>query len=316
MKFSELMLDYATGDACPQDAYIAEALGQIKVSKAIYEAALDIASMDRDEIQYIQEAAADAGMPTNKKDAIGVAKTAVNRAANGFIGVVSQCNDKLKSSASKSWQAICGAAKMTKVPVQGDIRTFAESFAERIAAKANKDDVDLRKAFRDGNSLRTAASNYMKAISNVLPTSGIRLETSNHVVTEYATLGTTSYSNGDPARIANDLEYATTVLERPIQEAYDLSVSDIADYVEAVYVIKEYASDVEDILTDGVRASGANYASQNAGKRGSTAVMLEYANSAERIIDMTSQLTKAMNDSGYGLGMALNGGVAPLPQAE
>lgn len=70
MKVSDIMLDLATGDASVHDAYIQEAMGQVNVSAAIYDAAKTIANLDDSERSQIVQEAADAGLPTDREGAL------------------------------------------------------------------------------------------------------------------------------------------------------------------------------------------------------------------------------------------------------
>lgn len=70
IKVEDIMLDLATGDASHYDAYIQEAMGQVNVSAAIYEAAYEIAESNGEMDTVVQEACVEAGLPTNKEDAI------------------------------------------------------------------------------------------------------------------------------------------------------------------------------------------------------------------------------------------------------
>lgn len=70
IKVEDIMLDLATGDASHYDAYIQEAMGQVNVSAAIYEAAYEIAESNGEMDTVVQEACIEAGLPTNKEDAI------------------------------------------------------------------------------------------------------------------------------------------------------------------------------------------------------------------------------------------------------
>ena len=71
MKVSDIMLDLATGDASVHDAYIQEAMGQVKVSAALFDAAKQIATAKDGEIDsVVQESVTAAGLPVDKEGAL------------------------------------------------------------------------------------------------------------------------------------------------------------------------------------------------------------------------------------------------------
>lgn len=79
MKVSDIMLDLATGDASVHDAYIQEAMGQVKVSAAIYNAAKQISSLNESERQSIIQEAVDAGLPYDKEGSLNLVYESVER---------------------------------------------------------------------------------------------------------------------------------------------------------------------------------------------------------------------------------------------
>jgi hypothetical protein len=320
MKFSELMLDYATGDACRQDAYIQEALGQINVSNAIYESALEIMRADRDELNYIQEAAAEAGLPTDRDEALDVAQEAFVRSSNGFLNLIQQTTSKLGDAADKSWKAICGAARITGVPdeVKSEgLDSYAKATAKAIARRADADDIYLSSGFKDGTSFRTNAGLYMKSIQDLLPAFGLKANMNGSVVTEYAIAGDSSYTEGDLNKFVITMEYATASLGKPVRESYGAGVSDLTDYIKTAYTLKTFCESVSNALSDeSIKKSASDYAGQNAGNGVRSQVAMEsMQDAAGRIVVSTNILAKSLNDSGYGIGESINGGVAPLPQA-
>ena len=84
VKVSDIMLDLATGDASVHDAYIQEAMGQVKVSAAIYDAAKLIASLDDSERSQIVQEAADAGLPSDREGAMDLVYESVERELIGL----------------------------------------------------------------------------------------------------------------------------------------------------------------------------------------------------------------------------------------
>ena len=87
MKVSDIMLDLATGDASVHDAYIQEAMGQVNVSAAIYDAAKTIANLDETERSQIVQEAADAGLPSDREGALALAYESVE---HELVGITHQ----------------------------------------------------------------------------------------------------------------------------------------------------------------------------------------------------------------------------------
>lgn len=320
MKFSELMLDYATGDSCPQDAYIQEAKGQIDVSRAIYNASVNIMDLDRSEIRYIQEAADEAGLPTDRREALDVAQEAFSRSSNGFLNLMEMATSKVANAADKSWKAVCGAAKIVGTPDglrEQNFEEFATETAKRIVNKANKDGTPISRGFKDGTSLRTNAGLYMRSIQDMLPAFGLKGNMSGGFVTEYAVSSDSDYAGGDLNKFIITMEYATAALDDQfIEESYDASAADIADYIRTAYTLKTFCESVTEALeSDSTKKSAGAYAAQNVGNGARSQIAMEQlSRSAARFTDATNALAKSLNDSGYGIGETINGGVAPLPQ--
>lgn len=320
MKFSELMLDYATGDSCPQDAYIQEAMGQINVARAIYNASVNIMDLDRNEIGYIQEAATEIGLPTDRREALDVAQEAFSRSSNGFLNLMEMATSKVANAADKSWKAICGAAKIVGTPDglrEHDFEEFATETAKRIVGKANKDGTPISRGFKDGTSLRTNAGLYMRSIQDMLPAFGLKGNMNGGFVAEYATTSEADYTSGDLNKFIITMEYATAALDdQCVLEAYDASVNDIADYIRTAYTLKTFCESVTEALeSESTKRSAGAYAAQNVGNGARSQIAMEQmTRSARRFTDTTNALAKALNDSGYGIGETINGGVAPLPQ--
>jgi len=320
MKFTDLMLDYATGDSCPQDAYIQEAMGQINVAGAIYNASVNIMDLDKNDISYIQEAATEAGLPTDRREALGVAQEAFSRSSNGFLNLMEMATSKVATAADKSWKAICGAAKITGVPdglKENDFDEFAEVTAKKIAQRAKNDRTPLSRGFKDGTSLRTNAGLYMRSIQDMLPAFGLKTNMSGSFVAEYAVTSESDYSEGDLNKFVISMEYATAALaDQTVMESANPCVADIADYIRTAYTLKTFCESVTNALeSDSTKKSAGAYAAQYVGNGSlSQAAMEQMKRSARRFAATTDVLAKSLNDSGYAIGETINGGVAPLPQ--
>ena len=318
MKLSEMMLNYATGDACRQDAYIQQAMGQVTVSKSIFEAAVNIISMDPDEIQYVQEAVEEAGLSTDRNESLEIVQEAFKRSATGMLNLVQRTADKLAESANNSWMTVCGAAKVTGVPndaLDEGLETFAEQAATAIANKAYNDGVELSHGFKDGTSLRTAAGVYMKSIQEMLPAFGIKGDKGSNIIREYVALGDCDYTDGDLNKFIVALECASAPMKTFIAPADGATERDVEDYITTAATLKAFCEGVAEALNDeSLVNTAAAYASENAGNGMRSQVAMEQmVGTANKIVAATNALHKALNDSGYAVGESINGGVAPLP---
>lgn len=85
MKLSDIMLDLGTGDASKYDAYVQEAVGQVKVSAAIYDAASQIAALNDYDREAIVQEAATAGLPSDKVGSTNLTYDAVCRELIGTV---------------------------------------------------------------------------------------------------------------------------------------------------------------------------------------------------------------------------------------
>lgn len=142
MKVSDIMLDLETGDASVHDAYVQESVGQVKVSAAIYDAASKIASLDDSEkTDVFQEAATNAGLPTNREDAIALMYEAAERELIGTCRHLYQEMAIFQEAADKPTSPLAGLNKLGKVcGVKSSLdgsKAYAGEFAQ--AVMKNKD---------------------------------------------------------------------------------------------------------------------------------------------------------------------------------
>lgn len=142
MKFKDLMLDLATGDASPYDAYIEESVGKIKVSNAIFEASSMImeAADQQVESDVIVEAAEECGLPISYQEAQIICESACGRAIKQVPTLCKQIAADLTISSDKKAKGM-GAVnafmgkngKISKNPHILDIKdakAFAESYKD------------------------------------------------------------------------------------------------------------------------------------------------------------------------------------------
>lgn len=87
IKVSDIMLDLGSGDACVNDVYVEQAIGQVNVSSAIFTAceafAESYADLDDSERENVVQEAANAGLPTTPEGAVDCAYEALSNALIG-----------------------------------------------------------------------------------------------------------------------------------------------------------------------------------------------------------------------------------------
>ena len=165
MKVSDIMLDLATGDASVHDAYIQEAMGQVKVSAAIYNAAKQIALLDDSERSQIVQEAADAGLPYDRDNSIRLMYESVARELIGTSRHLYMEMSKLEEMGSKPTSPfgalnVLGKASGVKTQMDGS----AEYVAEFANSVANKGKVNIKE--NEGKYLK--AKPAKKLTSNLI----------------------------------------------------------------------------------------------------------------------------------------------------
>lgn len=176
IKVSDIMLDLATGDASIHDAYIQEAVGQVKVSAAIYDAATKIASLnDNDRAQIVQEAA-DAGLPSDKEGSINLAYEAVERELIGTCRHLYAESAKMTETVEKKtnpYGAVNALAKACGVKKSVD---YTPDYAVELASAVVKNkDIDLSNGerFCKGSVAKKLTKNYIQGVSLVANAFGV-----------------------------------------------------------------------------------------------------------------------------------------------
>ena len=142
IKVSDIMLDLETGDASPRDAYIQEAMGQVKVSAAYYDAAKKIACLEPSEMtEVIQEAATNNGLPTDRENAINFMYEAAEHELIGTLRHFYQEAAKIDEVGSKPTTPLAGLNQLGKVcgvkKTLDGTKEYAAEFAQ--AVMKNKD---------------------------------------------------------------------------------------------------------------------------------------------------------------------------------
>lgn len=174
MKFSDLMLDLATGDASPYDAYIEEAIGRINVSAAMFDANTKIMEAAEQNLssELIQEAAEDCGLPTTYQEAKVVCCQACKEITATIPALCKAIAKKLKTqctSRTKGFGAIVkgignkvvGSNKHIMSVKEAD--AFLDSYTDTMKA--------IETAFNSSTSLKGLTKGLVKAtkMTKVVP---------------------------------------------------------------------------------------------------------------------------------------------------
>ena len=146
MKVSDIMLDLETGDASVHDAYVQESMGQVKVSAAIYDAAKKIALLEPSEMtEVIQEAATNAGLPTDRENAINVMYEAAEKELIATCRHLYQEMAIFQESADKPTSPLAGLNKLGKVcGVKTTLNGTKEYAGEFASAVMKNKDLNLK----------------------------------------------------------------------------------------------------------------------------------------------------------------------------
>lgn len=178
MKVSDLMLDLHTGTASMEDAYIQEAFHKIKVSSGIFEAAYNISELEEDEIQYVQEAAAANGLPTDKKGAISAAGAAVKEELSSYYDLMVSTAKKLKTVLDKDLKALAAVGKRYGVSL--DMQDFVGGFVQPLCKEMFREDRKFElssKRFIKGKYAAKLAEDYGKGVSKSLYAFDLSIDT-------------------------------------------------------------------------------------------------------------------------------------------
>lgn len=178
MKVSDLMLDLHTGTASMEDAYIQEAFHKIKVSSGIFEAAYNISELEEDEIQYVQEAAAANGLPTDKKGAIGAAGAAVKEELSSYYDLMVSTAKKLKTVLDKDLKALAAVGKRYGVSL--DMQDFVGGFVQPLCKEMFREERKFElssKRFIKGKYAAKLAEDYGKGVSRSLYAFDLSIDT-------------------------------------------------------------------------------------------------------------------------------------------
>ena len=352
MKFSELMLDMATGDASMYDAYIAEAVGKINVSHAVFEAAYKISELPEGEDFMIVQEAADAGLPTDQEGSAGLANESVAQELNAFFDLIVATAKKVKQATDKDFKALVGLGKGLGVTVgEGSVESFAQSLGAAVVSgrgknlkssvlrgKAGSIELGSRK-FLAPMFVKKASKNYAQAMSKFLAAFGISIKGAfdDTVVKKLAGAGADASESGnlhsiDSAICSGNGHMISNDISGGNSYRTNVSGKDIADLVEAVYVARVISNAVVEAagnkgtkknvkaFIDGA-VSGTSDITNKKGTKVKKSVSATAASIAENIKKTNGAWTNFVNktivsgytDSVYALVEVANGGRAPLP---
>lgn len=181
MKVSELMLDMAAGDASIHDVYVQECLGRINVSSGIFDAAYKISELPDEDIPYIMEAAGNAGLPTNRGEAIGVANEAVIQELSAFYDLMIATSKKVRAAAQKDLRGISAIGRKYGINFNASmdseefIAKFLEPLCDAIAKDGGREDLG-EKCFIKTKYAGRMVENYGKGMANLMSGYGLSID--------------------------------------------------------------------------------------------------------------------------------------------
>lgn len=163
---SDVMLDLATGDASQYDAFVQEAVGQVRVSAAYFNAGMNIASLsDSERTEIVQESAfVDSGLPSDRAGAIELVYESVEHELNGTCRHLYMEAAKITERAEKATSPYGAIDALGKA--SGMTRSFDGSL-EYITEYAQKVSKGKDTEVQEGRFLKAkAAANYTKSVIN------------------------------------------------------------------------------------------------------------------------------------------------------
>ena len=218
MKVSDIMLDLATGDASQYDAYIQEAVGQVRVSAAYFDAGMGIASLsDSEREQVVQESAfVESGLPSEKEDAIDLVYESVQRELVGTCRHLYMEAAKIAERADKATSPYCAMNAIGKScgvehPFDGSMEYVLEYATKTVDSKTEGKDVKEGR-FLTSKAAKTYTKAVVKAMCSMATAFGIDCSSlceSDKVTAAVGKIGCKPNTKGITlATIASDLEDA------------------------------------------------------------------------------------------------------------
>lgn len=171
IKISDIMLDLATGDASVHDAYIQEAMGQVKVSSAIYDAAAQISALDDSDRQQIVQEAATAGLPSDKEGSLNLVYESVQ---NELIGTCRHLYTEMAKIDERATKATTPYAAMNamakKLGCQTTLNGSLEYAMEYASTVVKGDKITLAEGTKycKGKSAEKLTANLIQGVGLIL----------------------------------------------------------------------------------------------------------------------------------------------------
>lgn len=239
IKVSDVMLDLATGDASIHDAYVQEAMGQVKVSAAIYNAATKIASLDDSDRSQIVQEAADAGLPSDREGSINLAYEAVERELIGTCRHLYAESAKIDETASKPTTPLAAVNALAKAcGVKSTLNGTKEYAVELANAVVKNKDIDLKGNVRfcKAASAKKLTKNLIQGISLLANAFGINTDElfdDDTVSTVVSAPVSTKPKKNEDGTDKCDLAYMASAVKSAGKYVDDVTLSD-SDYTSTI----------------------------------------------------------------------------------
>lgn len=170
MKYSDIMLDSATGDNIGIDGDIQYAIARINESAAIYALESKICVLPEGEQFMCVQEAAEVGLPTNKAEACGVSCEAIKQQLEAYYDLVVSTAKKVQTVSEKNMKLLVAFGKKNGVTMSGDITTFASGLVQTVAGATFSDD-----KFIKGKYAAKTAKAYAKGMSYMMAAFGMNI---------------------------------------------------------------------------------------------------------------------------------------------
>lgn len=258
MKVSDIMLDLATGDASMHDAYIQEAMGQVKVSSALYDAGLAIAEADDSERESFVQEAADAGLPIDREGAITLINEAVERELIGTSRHIYSESAKGSSMISKDTSPIKAINALGQhYGVKGSLKDVKAYAAAVATAAVPKGKLSVHKVIKAG-AAKKATANLIQAY--VLAANAFGISTEDVKNCPICSTVTSSIASATPRKdadgkadcslsyITDTLKHATKYTSKGITESdftTEASKADIAGLITCYYAYGQISKNIK-----------------------------------------------------------------------
>lgn len=186
MKMKDLMLDLATGDSSTYGAYIQEAYGQVKVSNAIFNAAVSLNEMPAEyhqDSEIVQEAYSKGFKSLDREDTKKAAEFAARQSLKSVFNLIESTSKNIVSLLDKSIGGYVNAGVSCGVPVAsingGSFNTAADKIANAIGGFSTQPG-----HFCESASVKDVTASYVGAMRNIFGSLGINFNTEDETIME------------------------------------------------------------------------------------------------------------------------------------